>query len=151
LIPQWWGEFSVWFTGLTLLPTWEISTDIFEPLKAWWGGFTNWLSDLNPFSFLDDSISSMKEKLSWIPGIDLNSTTEVKQKIESEQTSMNGLVTLPGTEATKSSEEGGLFQTISNLFGGSSKSTHIEKIEVNNQGQPMRGDELAHEMEMQVG
>jgi len=151
LIPQWWGEFSVWFAGLTLLPTWEISTDIFEPLKAWWGGFTNWLSDLNPFSFLDDSISSMKEKLSWIPGIDLDSTTEVKQKVESEQSSMNGLVTLPGTEATQSSEEGGLFQTISNLFGGSSKSTHIEKIEVNNQGQPMRGDELAHEMEMQVG
>ena len=64
---------------------------------------------------------------------------------------MNGLVNLPGNESTKAENEGGLFQTISNLFGGSSKSTHIEKIEVNNSGQPMRGDELAHEMEMQVG
>ncbi|WP_438461952.1 phage tail tape measure protein [Marinomonas sp. PE14-40] len=151
LISQWWGDFSVWFAGLTLFPNFNISTDLFEPLKAWWMDFKNWLSELDPFAFLGDSVDWMKDKLSWIPGIELDSTTEVKQKVESEQTNMNGLVTLPGNESTKAENEGGLFQTISNLFGGSSKSTHIEKIEVNNSGQPMRGDELAHEMEMQVG
>lgn len=151
LISQWWGDFSVYFASLVLLPNFNISTDIFEPLKAWWMDFKNWLGELDPFAFLGDSVDWMKDKLSWIPSLDFNSTQEVKQKVESEQTNMNGLVNLPGSETAKSENEGGLFQTISNLFGGSSKSTHIEKIEVNNQGQAMRGDELAHEMEMQVG
>jgi len=151
LISQWWGDFSVYLAGLVLFPNFNISTDLFEPLKTWWLDFKNWLGELDPFAFLGDSVDWMKDKLSWIPSLDFNSTQEVKQKVESEQTNMNGLVNLPGNESAKAESEGGLFQTISNLFGGSSKSTHIEKIEVNNQGQAMRGDELAHEMEMQVG
>ena len=151
LITQWWGEFSVWFAGLAFFPNFSISTDLFEPLKAWWMDFKNWLGELDPFAFLGDSVDWMKDKLSWIPGIELDSTTEVKQKVESEQASMNSLVSLPGTETTKAESEGGLFQTFSNLFSSSSKQSHVEKIEVNNYGQGVRGDELAHEMEMQVG
>ena len=150
-ISQWWGEFSVWFAGLVLFPNFEISTDLFEPLKTWWLDFKNWLGELDPFTFLGDSIDYIKDKLSLIPGINFNSTSEVKQKIESEQTSLNSLVSLPGNEPTKAESEGGLFQTFSNLFSSSSKQNHVEKIEVNNYGQGVRGDELAHEMEMQVG
>jgi hypothetical protein len=58
---------------------------------------------------------------------------------------------LPGAEASQTGEQGGLFQTFSNLFASTSKQSHVEKIEVNNYGQGVRGDELAHEMEMQVG
>lgn len=151
LISQWWGDFSVYLAGLTLFPNFNISTDLFEPLKAWWGDFKNWLGELDPFAFLGESIDYMKDKLSLIPGINFNSTSELKQKVESEQTSVNGLVNLPGSETAKSENEGGLFQTFSNLFSSSSKQSHVEKIEVNNYGQGVRGDELAHEMEMQVG
>jgi len=151
LVYQWWSEFVVWFAGLVLFPNFDISTDLFEPLKAWWLDFKNWLGELDPFAFLGDSVDWMKDKLSWIPGIELDTTHEVKQKVESEQANMNSLVSLPGTETTKAESEGGLFQTFSNLFSSSSKQSHVEKIEVNNYGQGVRGDELAHEMEMQVG
>lgn len=147
-LPQWWGDFQVWLSGLTLLPSWEISTDIFEPLKQWWVGFKSWLSNLDPFAFLGESVGWLRQQLSWIPGLEMDAPSQVIQHTEETRQSMNQIVTLPGAEPVSQDERGGLFQSISNLFGGSSKQTSVEKIEVHNHGTGVRGDELAYELEM---
>lgn len=138
------------FSGL-----WDIAdTSMFEPLKEWWMNFKNWLSDLDPFAFLGEKIDWMKNKLSWLPGIDANvtSTQEVISNAGTQADAANSMVSLPGSESSQGSgESGGLFQSISNMFGGSRSATHIDKIEVNNTGEKMRGDELAYELQMAAG
>ena len=162
-IPQWWGEFQVWLGELSLMPDMSFDFAFIEAIKGAWSELKNWLASLNPFAFVGESADWIKSKLSWLPGMDAG--PEVAPKISSEIHANQGLVsqingqkaernqalTLPGSEASQAGDQGGLFQSISNLFGGANKQSHVEKIEVNNYGQGVRGDELAHEMEMQVG
>lgn len=153
-IKQWWGDFQVWISGLSLMPTWELNIDAFESIKQWWMDFKGWLSALDPFAFLGEKVDWLKNKLSWLPGID-TSTTETKEvisKAESQNETINKMVTLPGAESSQSGgESGGLFQTISNMFGGNKKSLHVEKMEVNNHGEAVRGDVLMYQLEMEAG
>lgn len=81
-----------------------------------------------------------------------SSTQEVISKVESQAETVNKSVVLPGAESSQSGgESGGLFQTISNMFGGSKKSVHVEKMEVNNNGQALRGADLLYQLEMEGG
>lgn len=153
-IQQWWGDFQVWLSSITFMPSWDLHLELFESIKEWWLGFKNWLGTLDPFAFLGEKISWLKEKLSWLPGIDVTakSTQEVVSKSESSLESVNKMVALPGAEDTQGRQEsGGLFQTISNMFGGNKKSLHVEKMEVNNHGKGVRGDELMYQLEMEAG
>jgi hypothetical protein len=77
--------------------------------------------------------------------------TQVVKKTEKTQQSINQMVALPGSEPLAQEDRGGLFQSISNLFGGSSKTTSVEKIEVHNHGTGVRGEDLAYELEMAAG
>lgn len=155
-IPQWWGDFQVWLGSVSLTPSWDLSIDAFESIKTWWTDFKGWLSALDPFAFLGEKVDWLKSKMSWLPGIDAStsasSTQEVISKVESQAESVNKSVVLPGAESSQSGgESGGLFQTISNMFGGSKKSVHVEKMEVNNHGQGVRGDDLMYQLEMEAG
>ena len=144
-IPQWWGEFQVWLGGVSLMPSWDLGIDAFESIKSWWTDFKAWLSKLDPFAFLGEKVDWLKDKLSWLPGIDASGS-------EAGTESAAQAVALPGSDASLSTgESGGLFQTISNMFGGSKKSVTVEKMEVNNHGQGVRGDDLAYELEMAAG
>jgi hypothetical protein len=151
-IPQWWGDFQVWLAGVTLMPVWNLGIEAFESIKQWWADFKGWLSALDPFAFLGEKVDWLKNKLSWLPGIDANtnSTQEVISKVESQAETVNKSVVLPGAESSQSGgESGGLFQTISNMFGGSKKSVHVEKMEVHNNGQAVRGADLLYQLEME--
>ena len=155
-IPQWWGEFQVWLSGVSLMPSWNLGIEAFDSIKQWWTDFKGWLSALDPFAFLGEKVDWLKNKLSWLPGIDTStstsSTQEVISKVESQAETVNKSVVLPGAESSQSAgESGGLFQTISNMFGGSKKSVHVEKMEVNNNGQAVRGADLLYQLEMEAG
>ncbi len=131
-----------------------IDVSLFEPIKKWWMDFKGWLSVLDPFAFLGEKVDWLKNKLSWLPGIDTSTTEtqEVISKAESQNETINKMVSLPGAESSQSSgESGGLFQTISNMFGGNKKSLHVEKMEVNNHGEAVRGDVLMYQLEMEAG
>ena len=147
-IPQWWGDFQVWLAGLSLMPDWSIDLSMFDGIKTWWSDFKAWLSSLDPFSFLGNSLDWLRQKVSWIPGLGVDMPAQVIKQTEETTQNVNQLVTLPGAEPVSAEERGGLFQSISNLFGGSSKSTTVERIEVHNHGTGVRGDELAYELEM---
>jgi TP901 family phage tail tape measure protein len=155
-IQQWWGDFQVWLGSVSLMPSWNLSLDAFDSIKQWWTDFKGWLSALDPFAFLGEKVDWLKNKLSWLPGIDTStstsSTQEVISKVESQAETVNKSVVLPGAESSQSAgESGGLFQTISNMFGGSKKSVHVEKMEVNNNGQAVRGADLLYQLEMEGG
>ncbi|WP_394178495.1 phage tail tape measure protein [Marinomonas posidonica] len=153
-IQQWWGDFQVWLGSVSFMPEWDLRIDLFESIKQWWVDFKNWLNTLDPFAFLGDKVDWLKQKLSWIPGIDVENSTsqEVVSKAVSHSETVNSMVSLPGSGSSQSSgDSGGLFQSISNMFGGSKKSVQVEKIEVNNHGQGVRGDELMYQLEMEAG
>ncbi|MEO9655903.1 phage tail tape measure protein [Marinomonas sp.] len=153
-IQKWWGDFQVWLSSITFMPSWDLHLELFESLKGWWLGFKNWLSTLDPFAFLGEKISWLKEKFSWLPGIDVTakSTQEVVSRSESSLESVNKMVALPGSEDAQGRQDSdGLFQTISNMFGGNKKSLHVEKMEVHNNGKGVRGDELMYQLEMEAG
>ncbi|MBJ7536948.1 phage tail tape measure protein [Marinomonas transparens] len=157
-IQQWWGDFQVWLGTISLVPNWDLHLDVFDSIKHWWMDFKGWLSALDPFGFLGEKVDWLKSKLSWLPGMDLdvntntNTTQEVISKVESQAEAVNKPVMLPGAESSQSGgEAGGLFQTISNMFGGNKKSLHVEKMEVNNHGQGVRGDDLMYQLEMEAG
>jgi len=154
-IPQWWGEFQVWLGELSLMPNMSFDFAFIETIKAAWSELKNWLASLNPFAFVGESADWIKSKLSWLPGMnassDIKANQGLSQKVAEQGMAQGANLTLPGAEASQTGEQGGLFQTFSNLFASTSKQNHVEKIEVNNYGQGVRGDELAHEMEMQVG
>jgi TP901 family phage tail tape measure protein len=147
-----WDDVSA-AVGRFFLSLWNIADiSMFEPLKMWWTDFKVWLSALDPFAFLGEKVDWLKNKLSWLPGIDTNITQEVISKVESQSENINKSVVLPGAESSQSGgESGGLFQTISNMFGGNKKSLHVEKMEVNNHGQGVRGDDLMYQLEMEAG
>ncbi|NLQ17553.1 phage tail tape measure protein [Marinomonas sp. M1K-6] len=155
-LAQKWGDFQVWLSGVSLMPSWNLGIDAFDSIKQWWTDFKGWLSALDPFAFLGEKVDWLKNKLSWLPGIDTStstsSTQEVISKVESQAETVNKSVVLPGAESSQSgSESGGLFQTISNMFGGNKKSVHVEKMEVNNNGQAVRGADLLYQLEMEAG
>ena len=155
-IQQWWGDFHVWLSGVSLMPSWNLGIEAFDSVKQWWTDFKGWLSALDPFAFLGEKVDWLKNKLSWLPGIDTStstsSTQEVISKVESQSENINKSVVLPGAESSQGGgESGGLFQTISNMFGGNKKSLHVEKMEVNNHGQGVRGDDLMYQLEMEAG
>jgi TP901 family phage tail tape measure protein len=153
-IQQWWGDFQVWLGSVSFIPNWDLSLEAFDSIKQWWTDFKGWLSALDPFAFLGEKVDWLKNKLSWLPGIDMSasSTQEVISKVESQAETVNKSVVLPGAESSQSGgESGGLFQTISNMFGGSKKSVHVEKMEVNNNGQALRGADLLYQLEMEGG
>jgi TP901 family phage tail tape measure protein len=147
-----WDDVSA-AVGRFFLSLWNIADiSMFEPLKMWWTDFKVWLSALDPFAFLGEKVDWLKNKLSWLPGIDTNITQEVISKVESQSENINKSVVLPGAESSQGGgESGGLFQTISNMFGGNKKSLHVEKMEVNNHGQGVRGDDLMYQLEMEAG
>jgi TP901 family phage tail tape measure protein len=147
-----WDDVSA-AVGRFFLSLWNIADiSMFEPLKMWWTDFKVWLSALDPFAFLGEKVDWLKNKLSWLPGIDTSITQEVISKVESQSENINKSVVLPGAESSQSGgESGGLFQTISNMFGGNKKSLHVEKMEVNNHGQGVRGDDLMYQLEMEAG
>ena len=148
-LPQWWGDFQVWLAGLSLIPDWSIDLSMFDGIKTWWSDFKVWLANLDPFAFLGDSLDWLRQKVSWIPGLEIeDAPSQVARTTEETQQSVNKMVALPGQEPVSQEERGGLFQSISNLFGGSSSQTSVEKIEVHNHGTGVRGDELAYELEM---
>ncbi len=153
-IQQWWVDFQVWLGSVSLMPNWDLGADAFESIKKWWTDFKGWLSALDPFAFLGEKVDWLKSKMSWLPGIDTSTTEtqEVISKAESQNETINKMVSLPGAESSQSTgESGGLFQTISNMFGGNKKSLHVEKMEVNNHGQGVRGDDLMYQLEMEAG
>lgn len=154
-IPQWWGEFQVWLGGLSLMPEMNFDFAFIDSIKGAWSELKNWLASLNPFGFIGESADWIKNKFSWLPGVDaspeLQANQGLSQKVAEQGMSQSANLTLPGAEPSQTGEQGGLFQSFSNLFASTSKQSHVEKIEVNNYGQGVRGDELAHEMEMQVG
>lgn len=151
-LPQWWSEFQIWLSGISLVPVWDLHMEAFVAIKEWWINFKAWLANLDPFAFLGESVDWMREKLSWIPGLEMEDTpTQVVKKTEETQQSINQMVALPGAEPLVQEDRGGLFQSISNLFGGSSKTTSVEKIEVHNHGTGVRGEDLAYELEMAAG
>ena len=154
-IPQWWGEFQVWLGELSLMPDMSFDFTLIETIKGAWSELKTWLANLNPFAFVGESADWLKNKFSWLPGMgasaEVQTTQGLSQKVAEQGIAQDGALTLPGSDPGQAGEQGGLFQTISNLFANSSKQNHVEKIEVNNYGQGVRGDELAHEMEMQVG
>jgi hypothetical protein len=144
----------VWLGSVSFIPNWDLSLEAFDSIKQWWTDFKGWLSALDPFAFLGEKVDWLKNKLSWLPGIDMSasSTQEVISKVESQAETVNKSVVLPGAESSQSGgESGGLFQTISNMFGGSKKSVHVEKMEVNNNGQALRGADLLYQLEMEGG
>jgi TP901 family phage tail tape measure protein len=147
-----WDDVSA-AVGRFFLSLWNIADiSMFEPLKMWWTDFKVWLSALDPFAFLGEKVDWLKNKLSWLPGIDTSITQEVISKVESQSENINKSVVLPGAESSQGGgESGGLFQTISNMFGGNKKSLHVEKMEVNNHGQGVRGDDLMYQLEMEAG
>ncbi|WP_067095607.1 phage tail tape measure protein [Marinomonas atlantica] len=146
---QKWNDLQVWFSSITLMPKWDLSLDAFESIKQWWVNFKSWLGQLNPLSMLGDSADWLQSKLSWVPGIDAPEakTTETVK----EQSGALGGLALPGSEPTQTEKEGGLFQSISNLWNGGSKTTQVEKIEVHNHSAGVRGEDLMHELEMAAG
>jgi hypothetical protein len=151
-LPQWWSEFQIWLSGISLVPVWDLHMEAFVAIKEWWINFKAWLANLDPFAFLGESVDWMRKKLSWIPGFEMEDTpTQVVKKTEKTQQSINQMVALPGSEPLAQEDRGGLFQSISNLFGGSSKTTSVEKIEVHNHGTGVRGEDLAYELEMAAG
>ncbi len=153
-ISEGWNWLKGLFTGESLTPTFDYDFGFFDTIKQSWTDLKGWLSGMDLFDFLGDSVDWVISKLNMIPGVNIetNSAQEVFKKVESQSENINKSVVLPGAESTQSGgESGGLFQSISNMFGGSKKSVHVEKMEVNNHGQGVRGDDLMYQLEMEAG
>jgi len=111
-----------------VLATWE-------KLPQWWASFKNWLGTLDPFSFVGDSLDWLMDKISLIPGININSVPDAPQPIAAPASMQanNGGV-----------RGGGLVNQISNASSNNSRS--VGEVNINNYGQPMNGQTFADEL-----
>ncbi|BFM50561.1 hypothetical protein [Marinomonas sp. THO17] len=123
------------------------SANIFEPLRTWWEEFIAWLSSLNPFASISKGIKKFAGLFGFSFG-DEDESTKAIEKSVIEQEAMNKQVALPGNKTAMEPGQDNVMQSISQQFGGQQKSTKVDKIEVHNHSNGVRGDDLMYELEM---
>lgn len=82
---------------------------------------------------------------------DEDESKEAIEKSVIQQQAMNQQVALPGNDTLMASSQDNVMQSISQQFGGQHKSTQVDKIEVHNHSNGVRGEDLMYEIEMVAG
>lgn len=150
-IPQWWNSLMGWFGSFDLgslfssfLSGFGIVDGVlalWNKLPEWWASFKNYLSGMNVFSFVGDSIDWLIDKINMIPGINIDTATDMPKPVAAPASLSNAAPKMAG---------GGLVNQISNATSNSS-SRSIGDVHVNNYGNAMSGQTLASELAFAVG
>ena len=122
-----------------------------QKIPAFFSGLAEWFKSFDLWAALRAQFPQIVEMLNLIPGVDiaLNDAT-VTQRQEYEET--NRQLVLPGANVDQQlANNGGILNQVSNRFGDNKRSIHVDKMEVNNQGEAVSGDKLLYEMEMAAG
>lgn len=121
-----------------------------ELIGAAWNNFMTVLAYTNPFKLIGSAIDWLISKLNLIPGIDIDlsgsGTADLATEQRNELSNMQGL-----DNSTRAHvDQGGLMQTYnqSQSTRNNNKTNRVEKMEIHNHGEPVRGDQLLYEMEM---
>ena len=114
---------------------------LWNKLPEWWASFKNYLSGMNVFSFVGDSIDWLIDKINMIPGINIDTTTDMPKPVAAPASLSNQAPKMSG---------GGLVNQISNATSNNS-SRSIGDVHVNNYGPAMSGQSLADNLAFAVG
>tara|TARA_R110001583_G_scaffold550_4_gene4868 strand:+ start:2064 stop:4052 length:1989 start_codon:yes stop_codon:yes gene_type:complete len=114
---------------------------LWNKLPEWWASFKNYLSGMNVFSFVGDSIDWLIDKINMIPGINIDTATDMPKPVAAPASLSNQAPKMAG---------GGLVNQISNATSNNS-SRSIGDVHVNNYGQAMSGQSLANDLAFAVG
>lgn len=152
LLVIYWDEVSAAFMRfITPIMPW------LDLVGAAWDVFVA-LFSTNPFEFLGAALDWLLKKINMIPGvnIDLNmgSVPALPASVQQAQPSLEQQQAPVSPELSRSTaahvDQGGLFQTYnqSQSTRNNSKTNHVEKLEIHNHSEPVRGDQLMYEIEM---
>ncbi len=150
-IPEWWQSLTGWFASLDIGSAFQLLLNplglidgvlaVWNKLSVWWLSFKNWIGSINVFSFLGDSIDWLIDKINMIPGINIDTSTDMPKPVSAPASLSNN--------AAPRMMGGGLVSQISNATSNSNKT--IGDVHVNNYGQAMSGQTLANELAFAAG
>jgi TP901 family phage tail tape measure protein len=109
---------------------------LWNKLPEWWASFKNYLSGMNVFSFVGDSIDWLIDKINMIPGINIDTTTDMPKPVAAPASLSNAAPKMAG---------GGLMNQISNATSNNN-SRNVGDVHINNYGQAMSGQSLMDEL-----
>jgi TP901 family phage tail tape measure protein len=136
------GEWSTAFLGfIGVFDFVDGVLALWNKLPEWWASFKNYLSGMNVFSFVGDSIDWLIDKINMIPGINIDTATDMPKPVAAPASLSNQAPKMAG---------GGLVNQISNATSNNS-SRSIGDVHVNNYGQAMSGQSLANDLAFAVG
>jgi TP901 family phage tail tape measure protein len=143
---EWTGKLLEWgSTFLDFIGVFSLVDDVlavWDKLPQWWASFKNWIGGMDLFSFVGDSIDWLIDKINMIPGINIDTSTDMPKPVSApESLSKNSSPQMTG---------GGLVNQISNATSNNS-SRSIGDVNINNYGQAMSGQSLANELAFAVG
>lgn len=131
------GEWSTAFLGfIGVFDFVDGVLALWNKLPEWWASFKNYLSGMNVFSFVGDSIDWLIDKINMIPGINIDTSTEMPKPV-SAPASLN-------SNTAPRMAGGGVVSQISNATSNSTRS--IGDVNINNYGQAMNGQTLMDEL-----
>lgn len=142
----WTGKLLEWgSTFLDFIGVFSLVDDVlavWDKLPQWWASFKNWIGGMDLFSFVGDSIDWLIDKINMIPGINIDTSTDMPKPVSApESLSKNSSPQMAG---------GGLVNQISNATSNNSTRS-IGDVNINNYGQAMSGQSLANELAFAVG
>lgn len=114
----------------------------FANIPKWWQQFKQWLTQLDVFAVLGDGIDWVIKKINAIPGIEIEASSLLADKVNEEKESIAQALpslTAPRIDAVP---VGGLQSSLTN---NNQRATHVEKIEVHTTG-GVDGFRLADEL-----
>ena len=143
---EWTGKLLEWgSTFLDFIGVFSLVDDVlavWDKLPQWWASFKNWIGGMDLFSFVGDSIDWLIDKINMIPGINIDTSTDMPKPVSApESLSKNSSPQMAG---------GGLVNQISNATSNNSTRS-IGDVNINNYGQAMSGQSLANELAFAVG
>lgn len=151
-VPQWWNSLMGWFGSFdvgslfsSFLSGFGIVDGVlalWNKLPEWWASFKNYLSGMNVFSFVGDSIAWLIDKINMIPGINIDTTTDIPKPVAAPASLSNQAPKMAG---------GGLVNQISNATSNNNNSRNVGDVHINNYGQAMDGRTFANELAFAAG
>ncbi len=137
---EWTAKLGEWSTAfLSFIGVFDFVDGVlalWNKLPEWWASFKNWIGSMNIFSFVGDSIDWLIDKINMIPGISIDTNTDMPKPVAAPASLSNQAPKMAG---------GGLVNQISNATSNNN-SRNVGDVHINNYGQAMDGQTLMNEI-----